>query len=222
MSGVEGLAAASLAGNILQFVHSAKKLLATTQEMLDSGVKREHLELEVVAQDLRSRIEQMSIPDSVDVGSVGRSKDSFQRLAHQGTQLADELLAVLQKLKSDPDSNRCPSFVQALRTQWHEPRIDALRQRLNTIAQAVNSRLADKSELGLRARLNELLDINRRMDISRMKDIVGLQEFFIKALGDSQKQQEDKEQFDEEKLAMQMDKVALDGKHYSAEQKILH
>jgi hypothetical protein len=209
MSGLEGLAAVSLAGNILQFVTTAKNLMSTTREVLDSGAKTAHNELEIIAKDWRSRVELLSAP-------AERTNDSLEALAMQCKETADALLAILAKLRLDEDRDKFKSFLQALRSQWHESEIEALRQRLNTIGQAVCAHIANDQQLRLQARLDELLEANRRLDGVREAELEELKSFALSAQIQTQQKS-----VDEEKLSEQIDKIAADGKQYSAEQRIL-
>jgi hypothetical protein len=209
MSGLEGLAAVSLAGNILQFVTAAKHLLSTTREVLDSGAKAAHRELEVIAKDWRSRVELLgALPE--------RQNDSLEGLAVQCKETADSLLAILAKLRLDEDRDKWKSFLQALRSQWHESEIEALRERLNTIGQAVRARIADEQHLHLQVRLNELLDENRRLEGVRSKELEELKSFAREAQSHVKLRT-----LNEEELTKQFDKIAADGVQYSAEQRIL-
>lgn len=209
MSGLEGLAAVSLAGNILQFVTTAKKLVSTTREVLDSGAKTAHKELEIIAKDWRGRLELLSAP-------TDRTNDSLEALAIQCKEIADNLLAILAKLRLDEDRDKFKSFLQALRGQWHESAIEALRQRLNTIGQAVCAHIANDQQLRLQARLDELLEANRRLEGVREAELEELKSFALSA----QKHTRQKS-VNEEELSEQIDKITADGEQYSAEQMIL-
>ncbi|KZM21496.1 uncharacterized protein EKO05_0006186 [Ascochyta rabiei] len=215
---MEGLAAVSLAGNILQFIHCSREILRTSREILASGAKAGYLDLEIIAEDLRSRADVIAVPQLTDGEVTSQARDSLEALSLQCKDVADELLAVLARLKLDQDKTKWTSFVQALQTQWHDSEIEALRDRLTAIGQAVDARLADNRTSGLQAQLNKLLENNRRLEISRMQDIVGLKEYFKQALENHQDKKKEK---NEGLWADQVSKVASEGIHYSAEQAIL-
>jgi hypothetical protein len=137
MSGVEGLAAVSLAGNILQFVHTTRQLVSTTREVFETGTKEEHVELELIAKELQSQAGRLRTPTNVVDGSATTGVDSLPTLAAKCQAVADQLLGMLAKLQVKNDGSRWKSFLQVLRTQWHETEIDALRARLNQIGKAV-------------------------------------------------------------------------------------
>jgi hypothetical protein len=215
---MEGLAAVSLAGNILQFVHSTRQLLRTSREILASGTKAGHVELEAIAKELRSRADSISLPQLPDVHPESQAKPSLEALALQCKHTADELLAILATLRLSEEKTKWTSFLQALRTQWHDSEIEALRDRLTAIAQAVDASLADNRTSGLQAQLTRLLENNERLEISRTQDIVGLKKYFNQALKDHQDREKEK---NEGVWADQVSQVASKGIHYSAEQAIL-
>lgn len=222
MAGLEPLVAVSFASNILQFVHTTRKLIETTRELFDNGAKTEHLELEAIARDLRIHLDEISIPLALaEHDQITDNQNAFEPLAQQCRQLTEELLAVLKDLKQHGNSKKFTSFAQALRTLWHEPQIEALRRRLNAIAQAVQARLGEKSAASLQVQFDKLLDQNREMEISRAADIERLYQSFSVALQNSQKRRKEGDHFDEDLLAIQMNSVALESMHYSVEQKML-
>jgi Cdc6-like AAA superfamily ATPase len=212
---MEPLIAVGLAANILQFVRTAKHLISTGREIFDTGTKNEYVELELISKDLRSRADRLILPANIQTGPASSNEDSVEALAFKCNEIATELLDTLDILKLDSDRDRWNSFLQALKTQWHDDQIEALRQRLYRVGRAVNARLADKNNLGVQSRLDELLASNQRLEISRTTDITGLRREFDQALRNS------KNKADEDDLIENISKVALDGLHYSAEQKIL-
>ena len=130
-------------------------------------------------------------------------------LASQCKILTNQLLAVLSKLKSDGSSNKWKSFLQALRSQWHDSEIENLRKRLDHIGQAVQARLYHIDSRLIIDRLNTLLERNRQLEISRMADIQALQAQFAEVLRSKEDSGET------------LTKIAHDGFQYNAEQWIL-
>ncbi|OWY45674.1 hypothetical protein AALT_g10499 [Alternaria alternata] len=212
---MESLAAVGLAANILQFIHEARQLVSTSREILDSGTKNEYIELELISKELRSRSVRIILPGNARDIPEGDDGNSIEALAIRCNEIADELLRILDALKLHNDRNKWRSFLQALKTQWNDDKIGALRERLDRIAKAINARLADENNLGIYSRLNELLEINRRLEITRTVDILDLRREFGEALKNSQNNT------GKEESANLMSKLASDGLHYSAEQKIL-
>jgi hypothetical protein len=211
---MEALAAVSLAGNILQFIHTTKELVSASREILDSGAKKGNLELETIAKELRAQTDRLKIPGRTTSKPKG-DDGSLESLASKCEDITEEILDVLDKLKMKDGSNKWDSFLQALKTQWREPEIEALRKRLNIIGQTVNARLADERMLGMQALLNDLVSKNAKLEIARSQELKQLQTYFDKALKDTHKE------LNEGKLADEMTMVADRGSNYSAEQMIL-
>jgi hypothetical protein len=212
---MESLATIGLAANILQFIHTARQLVSTSREILGSGTKNEYVELELISRELRSRSARIILSANARVVPGSDDENSLEVLAVKCNEIADELLGILDALKLHNDSNKWRSFLQALKTQWNDDKIGALRERLDRIAKAINARLADENNLGIHSRLDELFEVNSRLAISRGWDILVLRKEFDQALKSSQ------DNTGKEEWADRMSKVASDGLHYSTEQKIL-
>lgn len=179
---MEPLIALSLAGNILQFIHTTRQLISTTRDIVDKGRKKEHLELELIARDLQERADRITVP--VPASSATGEDGNDQSLLHLGTQcksIATELLAVLEKLKLRKGGNRWDSFLQVLKTEWKSSEIDALRQRLERIAEAVNARFTESQQRKVLVRLDELHVENLRLEMSRASDIVDLKTKYVRS-----------------------------------------
>ncbi|KAF2993397.1 hypothetical protein E8E13_001087 [Curvularia kusanoi] len=213
MTGLEGLAAVSLAGNILQFITTTKHLLSTTREVLDTGAKVAHRELEIIAKDLQYRVKALS-------SHTEHPDDTLEALAVQCEETADTLLGILTKLRLNEDRDKWNSFLQALRSQWHESEIEALRIRLNNIGQSVHAHLADERQLRLQAQLDELLERNQHLEATRNKDLQELKSFVHEVQLQLQLQTR-QGTVDVDTLARQIAKITLEGGDYSAEQEIL-
>jgi hypothetical protein len=212
---MESLAAVGFAANILQFIHTARQLVSTSHEILSSGTKNEYVDLELISKELRSRSARITSPENARTVSEDDDDNIFGLLAIRCKEVADELLGILDALKLHNNRDKWESFVHALKTQWHDDKIESLRRRLDLIAKAINASLADEITLGIHSRVDELLEINRRLEITRSMDIEALRQKFDQALKDS------RDDIKEEESADRMSKAASDGLHYSAEQKIL-
>ncbi|KAH6114436.1 hypothetical protein HBI69_124190 [Parastagonospora nodorum] len=213
---MEALAAVSLAGNILQFIHTTKELLLISHQLSESGAKSENIELEIIAKSLRARVERLDVPRTAVTTHRRGSNDSLESLAVKCKEIVDEILAVLVKLKLENDSSKWEGLHQALRAKWHEREIDALRKRLNDIGQAVNVCLAEEGTATTHELLDYLIGKNRALEISRAQELKELRAFFDEALADNREKL-----LDEGRLANQMHKTVSWGLSYSAEQLIL-
>lgn len=65
---MEALAAVSLAGNILQFASTAKKVVSASRQLRDIGSTEEHDELDAVIQDLRLYLSRIKPPEAPSTG----------------------------------------------------------------------------------------------------------------------------------------------------------
>ena len=92
---MEALVAIGLTANILQFVEVAGRLIASTRELSLRGAKSEYIELESIAQQLRSLAESIRPPESDGVGE-GQEHPypdaGLGKLAKDCIDIADELL----------------------------------------------------------------------------------------------------------------------------------
>ncbi|KAJ4346643.1 uncharacterized protein N0V89_010574 [Didymosphaeria variabile] len=208
---MEALAAVSLAGNILQFVHTAKQLVSVSREILDFGAKSEYIELQVICKDLQARADRIRVPKNAEAVALDANDESMVGLAVQCKYLTERLLGVLEKLGSKDGNNKWKTFLQALKTQWHDSEIEDLRKRLDRIGQAVQARLARDEYDSIKQRLDALLVSNEQMEITRARDIIALQVNFKRALS----------QTDEETSAESFCQIASEGLNYTAEQIIL-
>lgn len=103
---MKGLAAVSLAGNIIQFVHSTRKLLAASGEIFDSRTKAGHLELEAISTDWRNRADAISVPRLTQIDPNRRTE-------------------VLK------EQDQIEKLLQAPRIVWRDSEIETLREILN-------------------------------------------------------------------------------------------
>lgn len=111
---MEAFAAVSLAGNILQFIHTIKELVWTGHEVLDSGAKHGNIDLEVIVKDLRSqsaRLKEIALRSP----NTGRNLD---KLVSRCEAVTKDIQDVLDRLRLRPDSGKWASLLQALKSQW--------------------------------------------------------------------------------------------------------
>ncbi|KAJ4988895.1 hypothetical protein SVAN01_05519 [Stagonosporopsis vannaccii] len=217
---VEALAAISLVGNILQFIQFTKGLLETSRAVFDAGATTGHLELEAIAKDLRNRADDIVEPRLAKIDATNGTSDPLKLLALKCKGTADEILTVLARLRLDGNQTRWTSFLQALRTQWHESQIEALRIRLNDIGNAVNVRFSQDYMIDTRAQLDALVENSRRLEDSRTQELLDLKDYFDKALEAHQDRKRESDE-DEDAWAKRISAIASKGRQYSAEQVIL-
>ncbi|OAK96177.1 hypothetical protein IQ06DRAFT_296956 [Phaeosphaeriaceae sp. SRC1lsM3a] len=208
---MEGFAAVSLAGNILQFIHTIKELVSITRQVFDSGAKHEYIDLEVIAKDMCAR--------TIRLNEIARrypnEDTALGMLVSRCEGVTKDLLEVLERLKQKPDSGKWNSFRQALRSQWQDSYIENLRSRLESIAMTVNARLAAEDSQSIIALLKETIMKCERLEISRDEEYANMRAKYDKAREENHKVP------DEGKLGEHMNEISLLWEHFSAEQKIL-
>lgn len=214
---MDPLSAVSLAGNILQFVDTTKRLLSTARQISRAGAAEDILELESLTRDLRSWAQRVtpSEPQNAKQGVWSEQEESIRALGRQSREVADELLGALDKLKAKSQGQvfrPLESLYRALRAIWTQKDIDVLQTRLDKIGNGIQRQLATYDSAKILGRI-ESLDEHRRSDFALLaSQIDGL----VKDL--SQKSGLDGS-LDE--TARLLQKAAAQGSRYAVEQLIV-
>ncbi|KAK4449067.1 hypothetical protein QBC34DRAFT_326556 [Podospora aff. communis PSN243] len=182
---MEALAALGLAANILQFVEFTRHLLSSTRELAEWGAKSEHTELVSIAQQLRTLAESIRPPgpDSSDNAEEDIYPDSgLGKLAKSCIEIADELLAVLDSLKTKGKNQRWRSFQHALLAVLKAEKVAALQKRMDQLSRALYSQLMATQQRQIFWKLDQLAAHNHQLEAGRTEDInylkTALQEAF--------------------------------------------
>lgn len=126
------MSAISLAGTIVQFVDFSSKLVSKGYYIYQSatGASPENLELEAITTDLSLLNTKLKTHGKYDCSA--KDEKSLEKLSQQCTDIADELLSRLQKLKVPTDAKyrKWKSFRQALKTVWNKKDLDEMSTRL--------------------------------------------------------------------------------------------
>jgi len=98
----EALAAVGLVGNIVQFVDFGTKLLSTGRALFHSpeGALQENVDLEKITASIRS------VTQDIANSTISIHEPELRKLAGTCVTLAEELLALLSRLKIDSTKNR--------------------------------------------------------------------------------------------------------------------
>jgi hypothetical protein len=129
---MESLTAIGLAANIVQFVDFSTRLLAEPSEVYHAatGLPKEHVELQDVAENLNSMVERLVTP--TNPGPSSSTQAEISRIALSAMEVADDLIRTVEKLKvSDSSKNKWRSFRQALSTLWNKDKIESSQKRLD-------------------------------------------------------------------------------------------
>lgn len=127
-----------LAGNIVQFVDFSWKLLCETKSLYSSstGITADNDVLEDIANDI------ICLDDALTASSAaGAIPDQLKSLAGQCTEIAQELLVNLDKIRVKEPHKKWKSFVAALRSIWKKEQIHGLVVRLERLREQTQSRL---------------------------------------------------------------------------------
>ena len=122
----EAIAIISLLGNIVQFVDTGTKVLSSTYELYKKGSLEENSELSSTTGCLQGALELLQN------GPMVKSDTRLSALVLGCSQLADELMAILDKLKPDKRKNvLLESTLKSLHSVKARGKIKDIERRLN-------------------------------------------------------------------------------------------
>lgn len=143
---IEGLAAISLAGNIIQFISFSSVLLSRSREIYHSasGSSAENVDLETISENIKDL--------STQIHSNANVSDRFRNIAVRCESVAKELLDAISKLQckaraqgSQNGPTKWQSFRKSLRSLWEKERIEELRSRLDQLRDQVTMNLVSRT-----------------------------------------------------------------------------
>jgi len=147
---MDPLSALSLAGSIVQFVDFGIKLLSGAGELYRShtGTLKINDQIELTTNDLKALIIKLRCsfypdtrPDPINEDDEAQ-RDSFRRICDEATDVAQELLERLSKLKVGDESHRTiRSFKQAIEATWKKKEIIALQGRLQSLKNLLETKV---------------------------------------------------------------------------------
>lgn len=143
--GLDPLSALSLVGTIVQFVDFGSKLVSRSQELYRSanGSLSVNEELDLATQTLIKLVAKLlryHKPDELPESNTG-DYQSLVNLCESCTQVAEEILAKLKRLKISGKPRRWKSIQQAVKSCWTERELDVLFQRLATMREALETHI---------------------------------------------------------------------------------
>lgn len=133
---MEGLAAISLAGNILQFVQFTHSLISCSKRIAVSsqGTLPEHVELSAIAKDLVQQAQLLRVKACL---ANSAANDTLQRQFESCIAIAQELMSALDCMKVKGRRKLWPTFKAALLSVWKQPEVDSLQRRLDAVLQSL-------------------------------------------------------------------------------------
>ncbi|KAG8165596.1 hypothetical protein KVR01_004148 [Diaporthe batatas] len=178
---MEALAAVSLAGNILQFVETIKKLVSSAHQVYHIGISEDHLEIDSLTDHLQAWVSRVTPPDPPSGVLLSEDEKSIRALGAQCNQVAQQLLGVVNNLKvtnRDGTHGRIESFYKALLGVWKQGEVEALQARLERIGDNIQKHLAAYDSKKILQRLDDLEKGNYRLEAHRAEEISELRTQF--------------------------------------------
>ena len=140
---LEGIAALSFAGNIIQFIDTGVRLFSKSRKLYKShnGVLLESTELEIIATSIKELSEQLTTsPPSQHQRSLENS--GLRLLAQSCNNVAEELLSALEKLKiRGSERRKWQSFRVALSAIWKSEDIEDMAKRLDLLSKQLTTEM---------------------------------------------------------------------------------
>ncbi|KAK4443552.1 hypothetical protein QBC34DRAFT_477084 [Podospora aff. communis PSN243] len=201
---MEALAAVSLAGNVLQFAHTTRKLIGNSRDLARSGANEEHVELTAIVTQLQGLVARIVTPNAQR--NMSKEERSLRDLCSQCHNVADTLLSILRALAAKGHQKPFGSVYQALLTEWKTPEIEELWKRLDRIIAAIKWHL-DLHQGPVMRRLQELEREGDRLGANRDAEFKTL----MKRVFD----------YSKNKQAELLVAAAAEGSHFAVEQLIL-
>ena len=149
---LDPLTAISLSGAIIQFVEFGTKVISGSHQIYCSGkgALQEHLEIENITKEvnrLNAKIlSSRTDPPILHPNTLSQDDASLRELAESCKLVADELLDMLQQLKTRSSSDRSrkwSSFRMAVASQtpWNKDKVPSLEKRLHRVQEQIIRRL---------------------------------------------------------------------------------
>ena len=129
---LEGLAALSIASNVVQLVDFGSRLLSKSRSLYHSadGWVAADSDLNTIAGCLQ-RLSRSLIDRKQNDDVVSQNEFDFKSLATLCKGIADDLLAATERLQIKASHRKRQIFVVALKSIWTSDKIDEIRQRLH-------------------------------------------------------------------------------------------
>ncbi|PMD16751.1 hypothetical protein NA56DRAFT_632624 [Hyaloscypha hepaticicola] len=193
---LDPLTAIGLASAIVQFVDFSSKLVSETKELYHSaeGNSIQNEELQAVTEDLKRLCKNLSSSQG-RAPSAKPSTDELALLELSGSckVVADELIAVLEKLRVKAADDKWGSFMMALRGAMKKEKIESIRARLDRIQSQLQIRLTDilrEQQSALSISVRELVDRSHHLEARMTENLESLQFQLQEAADKSQESSE--------------------------------
>jgi hypothetical protein len=141
---MEAVAAVGLAGNIIQFIDFAAKVVTKGHRIYQSadGSLSEYNDLQLITSDLlvlQTKLERSQEQDSTPT-SCNEDDEAIQKLAAASTKLAQQLLKRLNAVKAQGRFRRWKSLRQAVKHVCSKAEVDDMARRLSQFREELQTR----------------------------------------------------------------------------------
>lgn len=174
---MEPLSIIALTGNILQFVEKVSFFVSASCELSASEAISEHDELSVIAQELKNLVSDIILPDNEEDGHLDQEEKPLRALGAQCSEVAQELLQVLESLKvksKNKRSRQVETFYKLLLSEWKKPKVDNLQRRLARIGSSIQTHISAYDSRKILGRLDGLSSQNKFLEANRNDEIDSL------------------------------------------------
>jgi len=219
---MESLAAAGLAGNILQFVDFASKLLSGARDLYLSvhGAKQDNLESEALAKHIIHLVAEVQPPKHTLGVRLSQDVELLSDLSTQCFEVSNELLSILNSLKVKGVHRSWESFHKAFRSEWKKDHINALHQRLELISAQIRDHIFENRYLTIMRTLHNLGNENKRLLASRDTEIAEIRKIFEQH--SEEHEAEITSEDSRENTGLHLSAINTRGRQYFAEQTVLN
>ncbi|KAM0169656.1 hypothetical protein ACHAPC_011243 [Botrytis cinerea] len=168
---LDPLTSISLASAIVQFIDFGSKLVADGREIYKNGTLTYHEELDLITKDLRNFTEEIELR-LVPPTAILADELALRELAIKAKELADQLLTVLNTVKSTDGQSALQSFRLVLRTTRRKGKIQDIEKRLDKLRKQINTRMitilscVSHKQVGVFGTVTNVLEEIRRNDIN--------------------------------------------------------
>ncbi|KAF7927551.1 uncharacterized protein EAE98_005933 [Botrytis deweyae] len=181
---LDPLTSISLASAIVQFIDFGSKLVADGREIYENGTLTYHQELDLITKDLQTLTEEIELR-LVPATTILADELALRELAIKAKELADQLLTVLDTVKSTDGQSVLQSFRLALRNARKKGKIQDTEKRLNKLRKQINTRMItilSHKQLGVFGAVTNVLEEIRRNDMNIDNKIERLRTDLLRSL----------------------------------------
>lgn len=142
MTGMEAIAAFSLACNVIQVVHSSIDVVSACRELYTEDSLSKYEPLEHMANHLTGLRDALESPLAQGNQNIGQVQDqALLDLAQKCSLTAEELSRELQKLKTSGSHNKWQVIRKSARSLWNHSSIEKIQTRLDEYRKILDSRI---------------------------------------------------------------------------------